>query len=166
MIEDDIWALLSKATAKPIVFANQNGPRPPLPYIALRLDRAPASNLTAWTVREDGTQDHSAHRDGIVELQCFGAGSFDTLDDMAQRLRGPAMVAEAAAANLAIYTLDSVMNIPVLRDGTTYEPRAVLEIGIRYTRTHTEDVGAIDTVHGDMTLIEGDKQFVSTFQAP
>src|SRR5690606_28687175 len=114
---------------------------------------------------EDGIQTYAAHRDGTVELQCFGEGSFDALDGLSQRLKGRAMIAAAYAANLAIYATDAVQNVPVLRDGGKYEQRAVLDIGVRYTLEHAEDVGLVKTVRGEMALQGQGGDLVDQFEA-
>ncbi|MDI9250281.1 hypothetical protein QMZ25_16900 [Stenotrophomonas sp. RS-48] len=165
MIEDEIRALIAKATTLQVIFANQNGPRPKLPYITVRVDTAPRAPLLEADLSDDGNQTYAAHRDATVELQCFGDGSFDALDDLSQRLKGPYMVAAGYAANIAVYATDSVQNIPVLRDGAKYEPRAVLDIGIRYTKQHDEEVGLIKTVQGEMTLQDHGTDLVDTFDA-
>lgn len=165
MIEDDIRSLLILATPVPIIFANQNGPRPPKPYITLRVDTAPRSGILAGPVTETGEQAFNSHRDAVVELQCFGDGGFDALDTLAQRLHGPTMLAAAYAANMAIYQTDAVQNVPVLRDGSTYEPRAVLDIGVRYTLEQIEDVGLIQTVQGEMELQQGSTSTAEPFEA-
>ncbi len=165
MIEDEIRALVAKATPLQVIFANQNGPRPSLPYITLRVDAAPRAPLLEADLTEDGRQTYAAHRDSTVELQCFGEGSTDALDDLSQRLKGPSMAAAAYAANLAVYATDAVQNVPVLRDGGRYEPRAVLDIGVRYTKQHDEDVGLITTVQGEMTLQGPDSETADHFEA-
>ena len=165
MIEDDIRALLVKATTVPIIIANGNGPRPKLPYITLRLETAPRAPLSETGLSAEGIQTYAAQRDGTVELQCFGEGSFDALDEMSQRMKGPAMLAAAYEANLAIYATDAVQNVPVLRDGGKYEPRAVLDIGVRYTKQHDEDVGLIKTVQGEMSLQGRGGDLVDEFRA-
>lgn len=165
MIEDEIRALIAKATTLQVIFANQNGPRPKLPYVTLRVDTAPRALLSEADLSEGGVQTYAAHRDATVELQCFGDGSFEALDDLSQRLKGPSMVAAGYAANIAIYAVDAVQNIPVLRDGAKYEPRSVLDIGVRYTKQHDEDVGLIKTVQGEMTLQDHGSDLVDTFEA-
>lgn len=165
MIEDDIRALIVQATSLQVIFANQNGPRPSLPYITLRVSSSPRMGLLEADLSNDGTQTYAAHRDATVELQCFGDGGFDALDDLSQRLKGPAMLATALAANLAVYATDPVQNVPVLRDGTRYEPRAVLDIGIRYTKQHDEEVGLIKTVQGEMTLQSDGREMVDSIEA-
>ena len=165
MIEDDIKHLLEKATPLTIVIANGNGPRPKLPYITLRLDTAPRAPLLEADLSDDGVQNYAAHRDATVELQCFGSDGFDALDEISQRLKGPSMLAAALAANLAVYAADGVQSVPVLRDGGKYEPRAVMDIGIRYTKEHDESVGLISTVKGEIAL-QGQTELVDRFEAP
>jgi len=165
MIEDEILALVSQATALQVIFANQNGPRPKLPYVTLRVGTSPRQGLLEGDLSEDGIQTYAGHRDATVELQCFGDGGFDALDNLGQRLKGPAMLAAALRLNLAVYATDAVQNVPVLRDGGKYEPRAVMDIGIRYTKQHDEDVGLINTVHGEMTLREGGHDLHGQFEA-
>lgn len=164
MIEKEILRFVAQATDLPIIRANSDGPRPPLPYITLRVSNSPRMGLLEADLSDDGMQTYAAHRDATVELQCFGVGGFDALDDLSQRLKGPGMLAAALAANFAVYAADAVQNVPVLRDGGKYEPRAVMDIGIRYTKEHDENVGLISTVKGEIAL-QGQTELVDRFEA-
>ncbi|CAG9173084.1 LIC_12616 family protein [Cupriavidus respiraculi] len=149
--EQAIYELVSLTATVPVIFANENGRRPEKPYIALRVAAAPRLPVHRGPVDTDGMQAVSSHRDAQVELQCFGAGSFDVLDSLGQRLHMNDAAQRAEVLDLAVFQVGEVRHAPVLRDATTYEPRAVLELGIRYTLTLADDVGLIETVNAEGT---------------
>jgi hypothetical protein len=153
--EEAIFALISRFAGLPVVFANENGPRPPKPYIQLRVQAAQQFPLHRGAVDDAGEQPVTAHRDASVELQCFGQGAYDALDTLAQRLRMDDALAEAEALDLAVFDIGKVSQLPVLRDASTYEPRGVLELGIRYAVTLVQSVGVIEKLTINSKLVNG-----------
>lgn len=153
--EAAIHALVSRFAGLPVVFANENGPRPPKPYIQLRVHTAQQFPLHRGAVDDAGEQPVTAHRDASVELQCFGPGAYDALDTLAQRLRMDDALAEAEALDLAVFDIGMVSQLPVLRDASTYEPRAILELGIRYAVTLVQSVGVIEHLTINGKLVDG-----------
>ena len=142
MIKNDIRNLIRKATQLPVWLANENGKKPPKPFMMLYVQNAQRLPLHASRPEEDGQQGfittYSAHRDANCQLQCFGEGSYDELDMMGQRFKGQTMLDAAGAVNMAIENIGIVQDVPVLRDAANYEPRAILEFTVRYTMAHTE----------------------------
>lgn len=145
--EQAIFDLITTAATAPVIFADENGPRPPKPYIALRVNPASRLPVHRGPVGVEGVQPVSAHRSAQVELQCFGAGCMDALDALGQRLHMQAALDRAEQLDLAVTAIGPLRQVPVLRDGTTHEPRAVLELTIGYTTTLSDEVGVIETVN-------------------
>ncbi|MEZ7780464.1 hypothetical protein O4A46_01495 [Cupriavidus gilardii] len=145
--EQAIYELITTAATAPVIFANENGPRPAKPYIALRVNPASRLPVHRGPVDDAGVQPVSAHRSAQVELQCFGTGCMDALDVLGQRLHMQAALDRAEQLDLAVTAVGQLRQVPVLRDATTYEPRAVLELTIDYTTTLADDVGVIETVN-------------------
>ena len=134
------------AGAVPVVFRDENGKRPAKPYIALKVTAARRARVHLGRLNEDGRQEVSAHREAGVELQYFGADAFAALDDLSLRLSFPGTVDFANSLDLAVFEVGDVQDIPVPRDNARFEPRAVLDIRVRYTGTLIDDVGIIETV--------------------
>ncbi|WP_066733546.1 LIC_12616 family protein [Cupriavidus sp. D384] len=138
--------LLAVAGNVPVIFADESGPRPDKPYIQLRIGNARPFPVCRGDVDEAGLQVVSAHRDAGVELQCFGKGSFHALDCLVLRLGMADGMAKSEALRLAVFDVGEIRSIPVLRGGTTYEPRAIVELGIRYAVALTDEVGVIERI--------------------
>ncbi|MBB2918331.1 phage neck terminator protein [Cupriavidus alkaliphilus] len=152
--EQAIFQLITAVSGGvPVIFADENGRRPPKPYIQLRVQTARRFPLHRGAVDGAGQQLVIAHRDAAVELQCFGRGSYDALDRLGQRLGTDAALAEAERLDLAVFDVGKISQVPVLRDQATYEPRALLELGVRYAVTLSDAVGVVEQVvfHGAVT---------------
>ena len=145
--EQAIYDLITTAATAPVIFADENGPRPAKPYIALRVNPASRLPVHRGTVDDAGVQPVSAHRSAQVELQCFGWGCMNALDALGQRLHMQAALDRAEELDLAVTAVGQLRQVPVLRDATMYEPRAVLELTIDYTTTLADDVGVIEKVN-------------------
>lgn len=153
--EDAIFELIEAAARVPLIFADENGTRPEGPYIAMAVRWAKVSAAEAGRVDDDGDQPVHQHDDAVVELQSYRAAAYDVLDELALRLRHPVYGDRAEALGLALFEIGRLQKVPVMRDAVHFEPRGVLELGIRYTRVHSEFVGIIETVTGSVTTSGG-----------
>lgn len=154
--EDAIFELIEAAAGGiPVIFADDNGPRPEGPYIAMAVRWAKVSAVEAGRVDDDGDQPLHQHDDAVVELQSYRAAAYDALDELALLLRHPVYEDRAEALGLALFEIGRLQKVPVMRDAVRFEPRGVLELGIRYTRVHSEFVGVIETVTGSVTTSGG-----------
>lgn len=161
--EDLIFELIEAAAGgTAVIFANENGKRPAGPYIAMALRWSKISNAEAGRLNDDAAQPVHQHEDATVELQSFGRAAYDALDEIALKLRHPLYEERAEALGLALYEVGRVQDIPVVRDAARYERRGVLELGIRYARSHSELVGFIETVTGTVTTTGGLKPAIAT----
>lgn len=154
MIDDDVMAVLAPLFAPaPVIFANENGPRPIEQYVTLRIESAHkmpehhGATIELGPAPAFGQRANDAHRTGSVEMQCFGAGSFDVLDVALQRLSEESFTDAANAREIAFGTSSDVLNEPALRDGLSYEPRAIATLAFAYTRRTNETLAFIETVN-------------------
>lgn len=161
MIDDDVLAVLGPLFAPaPLIFANENGPRPVVQYVTLRIEGAhkmpehhgPAVEL--GPAPAFGERANDAHRTGSVELQCFGAGSFDVLDIALQRLSEEATTDATNAREIAFGMSSDLRNEPAFRDGLSYEPRAIATIPFAYTRRTIEAMPFIETVNAIVAVAD------------
>ena len=154
--EDAIFELIEAAAGgMPVIFAGENGSLPTGPYISLAVRWANVSGAEAGPVDDEGAQPVHHHDDAIVELQSFRAAAYDALDELVLKLRHPVYEDRAEALGLALFEVGRLQNVPVMRDAVRFERRGVLELGIRYTRVHSEFVGIIETVTGTVTTSGG-----------
>jgi hypothetical protein len=161
--EDAIFELIEAAAGgMPVIFAGENGSLPTRPYISLAVRWANVSGAEAGRVDDEGAQPVHHHDDAIVELQSFRAAAYDALDELVLKLRHPVYEDRAEALGLALFEVGRLQNVPVMRDAVRFERRGVLELGIRYTRVHSEFVGIIETVTGTVTTSGGLKPGIET----
>jgi len=153
---DAIFELVEAAAGGvPVIFANENGRRPAMPYITLAIRWAQASGAEMGRVRDDGVQAVRQHDDATVELQAYGMAAYDRLDELGLILRHPLYQERAEALGLAVFDVGRLQDLPLLRDVARYERRGVLELGIRYARDFAANVGVIETVQGAFTTSGG-----------
>jgi hypothetical protein len=161
--EDAIFELIEAAAGgMPVIFADDNGPRPEGPYIMLAVRWANVSGAEAGRVDDEGAQPVHQHDDAVVELQGFRAAAYDALDELVLKLRHPVYEDRAEALGLALFEVGRLQNVPVMRDAVRFERRGVLELGIRYSRVHSEFVGIIESVTGTVTTSGGLKPGIET----
>ncbi|EHK65298.1 phage neck terminator protein [Achromobacter arsenitoxydans] len=154
--QDAIFELIEAAAGGVlVVFADENGPRPRPPYIALAVRWDQASSVEAGPVLDDGMQSVRQHDDASVELQAYGPSAFERLGELGLKLRHALYEERAEALGLAVFEIGRLQNIPVLRDAVRYERRGVLELGIRYARSFAAPVGRVDAVKVEFSASGG-----------
>jgi hypothetical protein len=159
MIEDDVrTALLPAFPGLEVIHANQNGPRPDGMYVSVRIETAhemPAhvGALTApQPIPAFGSRPLGAHRVGQIELQCFGAQGYDTLETAGLLLAGDVCMGAAEAVGIVFGVVADLQNVPALFNESQWEPRAVCSLPFAYTRNVVEAVPVIETVQGTISI--------------
>ena len=159
----DLAAELLGIAGNKVVWVNQNMPRIQKPYATLHLYSQQAE------VQEDLRK---TGKPGIVnvlvpttaklEVQLFGMNGENTageLETLIRKLELPSVVDQCFAARVAFYDAGPVQDITALLDGQTFEPRASVDLSIRYNSMITDDVGYIEEVdikEVDISGIVGD----------
>lgn len=162
------WLILAGAATpgiptpdRAVIVADQDGPRPPLPYLAVRVD---AYDLQ--TVGDEDLTDATptwrarGQRSSNVSVNAFGATAEAWLERAVFMLRSPAVLAQLAAAGFAIRVNGSLVNVSALLDDRT-AIRFLREFFVDYQRDASGaeiegvvDLGTVehvDTLHGKPT---------------
>lgn len=148
-VHNDFWSLFSAATPVPIIHANQNAPRPPKPYIDMRLTMGVPYPVHHGRVSDDGVRAISSHRDVTVQLQVYGDGSWGIAEGLALSLSKESLIDLSETLNISINDQVRIQDVPMLLDTATYESRAILDLQATYTASVIDDVGFIETVRGE-----------------
>lgn len=137
----------------PLVWANQNGPRPKGLYVVMRIDGAMRRLPTnVGSQNSDGVRDVSTHRVGTLEFQAFGMGSYDLLDKATQTMTHESVRAALYGINTSIGPVGSIIDEPALRDTHEWEPRAIASVPVSYTLRTGETVPWIEAVEGVVSV--------------
>jgi hypothetical protein len=137
--------------AETLVFADQNAPRPPLPYWTLRLaaQRAVGEDAYSQGVDANGDQLISGVREITVQVQRFGADSDVACADLRDDLSRTTVLETWQVQKIALYDVGDVLNVPYKLDNSQLEPRASVDLFVRFGTELLDRVGWIDTVEMD-----------------
>lgn len=151
---DRFYAVIYPAFgAVPVIWANQDGPRPAGLYATLRLDGVAHRTPLIVGMQDDaGVRINSAHRTGTIEVQAFGSGAFDLLDTVGQLLMQQDAIDRANTQDLALGPMGDVTDEPALRDMHQWEPRAIASLPYAYTGQTDEALSWIETVEGTIDV--------------
>ncbi len=154
-LQSKLYTLIkARVGAETLIFADQNAPRPAVPYWIIRLDvqNMVGSDEHSNGVDNDGDLTIRGVREATVNLQRIGADSpvivAGVRDDMSRQTVRDAW----AAQNIACYNIGAVQNVPFPFDDQYIEPRAAFDLFIRFGVFLEDRVGIIETVN--VTQIE------------
>lgn len=134
--------------AETLVFADQNAPRPPLPYWTLRLSaqRKIGDDAYSQGVDTNGDQLVSGVREITVQVQRFGPDSDVKCADLRDNLSRTTILEEWQRQKIALYNLGDVLNVPYKLDNSQLEPRSSVDLFVRFGTELLDRVGVIETV--------------------
>lgn len=134
--------------AETLVFADQNAPRPALPYWTLRLGSVRRLGHEHYTQGVDVNLDQtvSGVREVTAQVQRYGTGAAQKVEDLRDSLFLPSVSGAWQLANVALYNTGDVQDVPFKLDNAQLEPRASLDLFVRFGTDIKDNVGAIETV--------------------
>lgn len=148
MIVDAIRSLVADALSPlPVVWADQNGQRPPKPYATIVARQSDSVGQPEH--REvDALGDVSVIEQRMVrcEVNVFGPSAHRIAAGLMLRLRLPSLVARADELNLGLANIGRAMNIPELMASSQYEERGMVEFAVYVAAIERDRVGIIEHV--------------------
>lgn len=146
--------------AETLVFADQNAPRPPLPYWTLRLSaqRKVGDDAYSQGVDANGDQLVSGVREITVQVQRFGPDSDVACADLRDNLSRTTIMEAWQRQKIALYDVGDVLNVPYKLDNSQLEPRASVDLFVRFGTELLDRVGWIDTVEMDAGYVTNQTQ--------
>ena len=146
--------------AETLVFADQNAPRPPLPYWTIRLaaQRAVGEDAYSQGVDANGDQTVSGVREITVQVQRFGPDSDVACADLRDNLSRTTVSETWQVQKIALYDVGDVLNVPYKLDNSQLEPRASVDLFVRFGTELLDRVGWIDTVEMDAGYVTNQTQ--------
>ena len=151
-LSERIFTLVKSAIgAETLVFADQNSPRPPLPYwtLVIQSSAAVGRESVGQGVNDDGDQKVSGVRESTVRLQRMGAGSVQACEGVRDLLQTTTSRESWQVQQLALYNISSVLNVPFKLDNSQLEPRSTFDLSVRHGIYLLDRVGIIETVRAE-----------------
>lgn len=148
-ISQVVYALLS-ALIHPevLIFANQNSPKPAYPFWTVSISpyRKLGTEDLGQEVDDKGNLQVVLLSEATVTVQRVGLDSDTVLQTFCNELILPSVRAAWWAAKIAMFRINEIKFVPYMVDSNNNEPRAVVELFIRFQTTLMDNVGIIDTL--------------------
>lgn len=144
-----IQALISDILGLPrnsVIWAFPNAPRPPKPYAVLQLYsfKREAQEDVVYKGEEDF--DVKVPVAGALRIQFLGDEAVDRLEYLVRKLEAPTIADRCHAQGIAFFDAGNVTDIESLLSKQTYEPRASVDVSVRYTSVIADDIHTIARV--------------------
>ncbi len=147
----DLIAELLGLPGNKTVWLNQNMPKLKKPYATLHLysQKGEVSEEIRLT-GQPGVVDVFVPTTAKLEVQlyeCAGEDTTDKIENMVRKLEMPSIVDKCSFAKVAFFDAGPVNDLTGLVDEQTFEPRAAVDLDIRYNSVVIDDVGVIEQVN-------------------
>lgn len=138
-----------------LIFADQNAPRPSLPYWTMRLAsiRKIGGECYSQGVNVSYQQTVQGVREATLQVQRVGADSDIKMIDLRDNLAKTTANETWQVQKIAIANMGEIAAIPYLLDDDAFEPRAALDIIIRFGASLLDTTGVIDQVSIDAEYV-------------
>jgi len=148
-VKDTLYTLIKASIgAEELIFADQNAPRPSLPYWTMRLSAQRAVGIDAYSQGVDdlGDQKVLGVREVTVQVQRHGEDSDTACADFRDVLSKTSVLETWQVQKIALYDTGDVLNVPFKLDNAQLEPRSSVDLFVRFGTELLDRVGIIDTV--------------------
>ena len=131
-----------------LIWGDQNAPRPALPYWTMILQsiRKVGEDTYSQGVTDEGVQTVTGTRDATLAIQRYGTGSDIACADLRDKIALISVIESWIAAGVVVYDETPITNATVKLDNAQLEPRAAIDLMIRFGVDTDDIVGAIETV--------------------
>ena len=142
-----LYALLQPIMTGTVIWADQSSPRPAMPYTTLKLGSITEVGGEHYSdVDSEGIQTVIGVRECVLNVQRFGPDSVDSVQTFADKLRLNTNLDKFRVQEIACYDISPVTDIAQLLNGIAIEPRASVDVNIRFASNQSDNVGIIETV--------------------
>ena len=154
-LHDKIAALLGLPPKK-VIWANQAGGRQNNPLVTLLIYSQVAEEQENKLAADNPTDiDLRVSTQFVVEVQYFGGLPVDALENLTRQLERPTVVDAFFANGAAFLYADPVQDLTgLLGNDQQFEPRAAVDLHMRYTAQTIDDPGYIDEVDAVIETID------------
>lgn len=141
------WANDNTPSTIPVIFSNQNSPRPSTPYVSLLINSFVQIGNDYSPRPTDSTSeiDLAGDREFTLEVQVFGGSHLQILENLRSSLQKETVLNELRSKGVVFVLQNPITDISAVFD-TRFEQRATMDILFRISQTIEDDHGAIETV--------------------
>ena len=141
------WASSQAGMGIPVIFLEENAPRPTTPYITLKIG---AILQIGWDYIFDpttnlGSNNQVGDREFTLYIQAYGGDPITLLENLRTSLQKESVLDSLRASNLAVIGQFAIEDVSAIIE-SRFENRASLDIRFRIAQVYTDSIGVIDTV--------------------
>ena len=139
------WAVANLPVGMPVIYWEQNSPRPSVPYVTLNISNIVAVNQD-WSESSTnplGVQDMKGDRQFTLQVQAYGGDTLTNLENLRTSLQKQTVLDTLRANEIAFYQSLTINDITDLVD-SRYENRAQLDILFGIGQIYTDAPGFFD----------------------
>ena len=131
-----------------LIFSDQNSPRPALPYWTMRVNsiRRLGHEYFSQGVDSAGNQDIFGTREATIAIQRFGNDSDLKCQELVDNLSKTTSCEAWSVQKINCYETSDVTNISQVLDKSVIEPRAAVDLFVRFGGAIEDNVGMIEVV--------------------
>lgn len=150
------WAVANIPAMTPVLYYNQDAPRPSKPYITLFLrdfiqigwDYVPKPDAL-------GDAEIIGNREFTLQIESYGTNSMQVLENLRSALQNPNVLDTLRANNIVFVNQFPINDTTILLD-TQYEERATMDVLFRIANTIEPNIGLIEIVEVEEILSNGE----------
>ena len=140
-----VQSWVSDQTGETTIFAEQDGPRPVLPYNTVRVQDQTVPGLANIRLSDSDQDRHTLETMTTIEITAYGASAIQTIINLKLSLELQSVRDFFRGGNYPIANVESIVNLSRVVD-VAFEPRSILTINFHGTQELTDDLGKIETV--------------------
>jgi len=146
---DQLYSLVNEGAKRlgnwPIIFANQNIPRPVKPYISLNVMNVDIPDHVIYMpLTENDEQEVIGWRKATVELQIYnGIESLSSVNTLALVLQTNQLLEYQNTIDCAIGQRLFIGYVPELLNASQFEGRGIYQFEFLYTESYTDQINSI-----------------------
>lgn len=167
-----LQAVLAELSGIPAIWAHQDAPRPPRPYLAISIINVAAHGADESThIDGDGRQHTLGQREASVTVSCFERENapdprqaVTRLADLRNLLRTPSALDALYTAGLSVAGDPTVIAVPTVQ-GTAWQPQATLDMSLAFESRVSLEVPWIETVTGEAGIDAHGREYTETYRA-
>lgn len=151
------WLELVLPIGTSIIQANENGPRPSLPYVMFDITSITkiGQSYRESEIGTDGIQTIRYDEDFTLEIQAFGGNAHLLLQELKDSLQRESIIQYLDnCLGIAVRTDNTINNIALLIDNTI-EKRWMYEVFMGFAHTTTDYTNYIEDVEIEKTYLGG-----------
>lgn len=141
-------------TTGKLVWANQSGARPTLPYIAINMVWTENAGGTELGDIEEVTEDEVTtvsiqlrdFKRGILNVQAFGTGAYNTLEALRKKIKSFDGRDLMQLRGFVLTVENPIQETSVSITANQIEERASIDLNVSYADLWSEDISLIETV--------------------